>query len=53
MRRPSSQLWRTVDEPAIDKGLRTRMAKGVEVASVFEDALEAVLDWTFPTTRST
>jgi hypothetical protein len=29
------------------------MAKGVEVASVFEDALEAVLDWTFPTTRST
>ncbi|MET1001546.1 MAG: helix-turn-helix domain-containing protein [Acidimicrobiia bacterium] len=48
-----SQLWRTVNEPAIDKALRTRMAKSVEVASVFEDVLEAVLDWTFPTTRST
>jgi AcrR family transcriptional regulator len=40
----TAQLWRGVEDPAIDRGLRARMAKGFDAASVFEDALEAVLD---------
>jgi AcrR family transcriptional regulator len=39
------ELWRGVEDPGIDRGLRTRMAKGFDAASVFEDTLEAVLDW--------
>jgi AcrR family transcriptional regulator len=39
------ELWRGVEDPSIDRGLRTRMAKGFDAAAVFEDALEAVLDW--------
>ena len=39
------QLWRAVDDPSIDRGLRARMAKGFDATSVFEDTLEAVLDW--------
>jgi AcrR family transcriptional regulator len=39
------ELWRTVDDPAIDRGLRARMARGAEAEAVFADALDAVLDW--------
>ena len=39
------ELWRGVDDPSIDRGLRTRMAKGFDATSVFDDTLEAVLDW--------
>jgi hypothetical protein len=39
------ELWRGVEDPRIDRGLRTRMARGFDTASVFEDTLEAVLDW--------
>jgi len=39
------ELWRGVEDPRIDRGLRTRMARGFDAASVFEDTLEAVLDW--------
>jgi TetR/AcrR family transcriptional regulator, tetracycline repressor protein len=38
------ELWRGVEDPAIDRGLRTRMAKGVEVGVVYTDVLDAVLD---------
>lgn len=40
----TAALWRGVEDPSIDRGLRTRMAKGFDAASVFEDTLEAVLD---------
>ena len=39
------ELWRGVEDPRIDRGLKTRMARGFDAASVFEDTLEAVLDW--------
>jgi TetR/AcrR family tetracycline transcriptional repressor len=39
------ELWRGIEDPTIDRGLRTRMAKGFDAASVFDDTLEAVLDW--------
>jgi AcrR family transcriptional regulator len=38
------ELWRGVEDPSIDRSLRTRMAKGFDAAAVFEDALDAVLD---------
>ena len=40
----TASLWRGVEEPAIDNTLRTRMAKGVDTAAVFDDVLNAVLD---------
>jgi TetR/AcrR family transcriptional regulator, tetracycline repressor protein len=48
----SAELWSAVEDPAIEKGLRTRMARGVDVAAVFDDTLDAVLNDIFPTTRS-
>jgi AcrR family transcriptional regulator len=38
------ELWRGVEDPSIDRALRTRMARGFEAASIFEDALDAMLD---------
>jgi TetR/AcrR family transcriptional regulator, tetracycline repressor protein len=38
-------LWNGVDDPDIDRGLRTRMARGFDASSVFDDTLDAVLDW--------